>query len=317
MLLNIKNNFKFIHLNSFLDIVNKYQYFIFDCDGVVWRESKVMENCVETIKILMSKNKQIFFLSNTNRSSRYDMQEKFNKICGLEIDFKNIYTSSYLTAKYISELNQGIENLYVVGSAGLERELEEKGFKIYGGAKNKNIKYIEDFNSSRLEELEIDENIQACVVGYDDAFNYFKIAYASHIIHKTGLFFGTNYDRFTKVGNKFSPGTNTFISALEGCTDKKAQVVTKPDPRSLSIIMSDHGIDLNLNREKILMIGDNMNTDILFANNNKIDSLLVLTGVTSEENILKIESEWNEVDVENNYSKITAANFPKYVLKSF
>ena len=34
------------------------------------------------------------------------------------------------------------------------------------------------------------------------------------------------------------------------------------------------------------MIGDNLSTDILFANNSGIDSLLVLSGVTSAEKAL-------------------------------
>lgn len=307
---------KFNFLNSFIDITHKYEYFIFDCDGVIWRESNILQSTVDAIKKLQSEDKKIFFLSNTNKSSRYDMQEKFKQKCGLEINFKNIYTSSYLTSKYISENYPSIKNLYLIGSAGLERELEEKGITIYGGSTNKNIKYIENFTSDILEELEVDQNIHACLCGYDDKFNYFKICYAAHVIHKTGLFFGTNYDRFTRSKNKIAPGSYTFISALEACSEKKAEIVTKPDPRSLNIIFEEHGLNLDFNREKILMIGDNMNTDILFANYNKIDSILVLTGVTSEENLKTLELLYTEntTQIEDH---LNSNKIPTYILKEF
>lgn len=290
-------------ISSIKEISSQYDFFIFDCDGVIWKENFIFKEAVEAIKYLQEEKKNVFFLSNTNRWSKTDLQEKLKK-CGLDIDHKNIYTASYLISKYIAENFSHIKHLYLIGGEGLEKELTEKGFTIYGGPEEKNIKKIDNFVSSEIEKIEVDENIQACLCGFDEKFDYFKLTYGGQVILNTGLFFGTNYDRRVRIGNKYSPGSYTFIAALEAFTERKAQIITKPDPRSLGVIMSDHGFDLSSSREKMLMIGDNFNTDIQFANNNKISSLLILTGITTEEEAKLAFKESKD-------------NLPTYVIKKF
>jgi len=304
MLSNNNLDNKLLRIESFYHIIDKYDYFVFDCDGVIWTENEILSSTVKAIQKIIEKNKKVFFLSNNNKISRIDFQDKFKSKCGLDISYKFIYNSSFLISKYISENYPEIKHVYVIGKSGIEKELEEKGIIVYGGSDNKNIKYIENFSEEDLDKLEINENIQACLCGYDDKFNFFKLTYAMNVINKTGLFFGTNQDRKLKRGNNFIAGSYTFISALETCTEKKAQIVTKPDPRSLEIIMSDHNINLKENRERILMIGDNLKTDISFANNNNIDSLLVLTGVTREEDLEKLKRD----------PELNSLFIPKYVL---
>jgi ribonucleotide monophosphatase NagD (HAD superfamily) len=84
---------------------------------------------------------------------------------------------------------------------------------------------------------------------------------------------------------------------------QKAEIITKPDPRSLNIIMDDHSVDKE-NLNKFIMICDTWYTDILFAQNAGIDSLLVFSGNTKEE----------EFETLKNTNSLTAK--PTYTLKS-
>jgi len=283
-------NCNYQKLKSFDEIIDKYDYFIFDCDGVIWKDNEFIDSSIRTIKLLKQKDKKVFFLSNTNKFSRFDLQQKINKNSDLNIEFEVIYTASYLVSKYISDSYPDLKNLFVIGGQGLVNELEQKGIEVFGGPENKKIKYIENFSNGNIDQLLIDENIHGCICGYDESFNYFKMVYASQVILKSGLFFGTNYDNHVKIGDKLCPGSYCFISSIETCTNTKAQIVTKPDPRSLKIIMKDHNIDYESNRDKILMIGDNLKTDIAYAFNNKIDSMLILTGVTSSSDLKNLDS---------------------------
>lgn len=72
------------------------------------------------------------------------------------------------------------------------------------------------------------------------------------------------------------PGNGTFVAALEKCSGRKATVVGKPNPFCIDLVLENH----NITRDKILFIGDNLQTDIMFSNKSNISSLLVLTGVT-------------------------------------
>lgn len=57
----------------------------------------------------------------------------------------------------------------------------------------------------------------------------------------------------------------------------------KPSPLLLEIIMRDHNLDPNLT----VMIGDRLDTDIAFGQAGGLSTILVLSGVTKEEEVLK------------------------------
>jgi len=293
-----------IFLDSVDPILANYDHFIFDCDGVVWREKTIIPECVEFIRSLIKINKKVYFLSNTNRLSRKDLQNKIEKLCNLDIPLENIYNSSYLISKFIQTNHKEIKNVYLIGEEGLEKELEAHGLNIFGGPTNKNMelneKIINNFSHEKVHDIKVDPRIDACVCGFDQYFNYFKLVYGTFVINKTGVFFGTNYDRHIRVGDRLAPGTYSFISSLETSTGKNAVIVSKPDPQNLKIIAKDHNIESN---DRILMVGDNLNTDIEFAINSGIDSILVLTGITSEDTLNKYE--------------LKNGNVPTYVIKHF
>ena len=75
------------------------------------------------------------------------------------------------------------------------------------------------------------------------------------------------------------PGFGSLLSSIETAADKKAIITGKPNKFALECILDDHKIEMS----KTLFIGDNMETDILCANSAGMDSALVFTGVTREE----------------------------------
>lgn len=273
-------------IKNFKQLAEKYDNFIFDLDGVLWRGNEILKNSIEAIKTLRkTQNKKVFFLTNSNKSTRKHIQNKMNQN-GLDLEnTKLIYSSSYILSNYIRETFPQLKKVYVIGREGLITELKSFDFEVFGG-------YEDDFKKTSLNEtakIEVNSEIEACVCGFDDEINYFKIFYAMQIINKTNKFFGTNYDKYVNIAGRKAPGTYSLIASLETCTEKKATVVSKPDPRSLEIIFRENNIEVSeAQKGKTLMIGDNMNTDIKFANNAGVHSLLVFSGVTSEQKFFGI-----------------------------
>jgi len=279
-----KPNQKLKHLNNFREIIERYEYYIFDMDVVVWMENRILQDCVDTIKILIKQNKKVYFLTNNNRHTRKELLEKLIKagiteLCKEINDPKCILNASYLLASYIKNHLREIKKIYLIGTESFKQTLEEEGFIVVGGKMHseKSFKINEAENFSD----EIEENFDACVSGFDDEINYYKLAYATHVIMQTKKFFGATKDSCYLVNNKRFPSSVGIIKLLETTTDIQATIISKPDPRSLETIMETHGID-KINKNQILMIGDNLHTDIEFANNGGIDSLLVFTGMTEE-----------------------------------
>ena len=61
----------------------------------------------------------------------------------------------------------------------------------------------------------------------------------------------------------------------------------KPDAFCFDLLRKQHNVkDVPLS--KWLMVGDNLETDIMFGNKCGIDSLLVLSGVTSAEKAIRL-----------------------------
>ncbi len=78
----------------------------------------------------------------------------------------------------------------------------------------------------------------------------------------------------------------SMVGAIKGCTGKEPVLVGKPSP-----FMADYlSGKLGVSKERILVVGDNLNTDILFSVNSGLIGCLVLTGVTTEKTLLSQEN---------------------------
>lgn len=68
---------------------------------------------------------------------------------------------------------------------------------------------------------------------------------------------------------------------IETTSRKKATITGKPNVFCFENILKEH----NLQPSDLLFVGDNLKTDIKFANRAGVDSFLVLTGVTRRESL--------------------------------
>ena len=85
-------------------ILEKYTYFLFDCDGVIWNQHKVIDGAVDLIKLLKKLNKKVFFVTNNSTRSRKVVFEHAEKLGfnedGDTISLEQFYPASYVTALY-------------------------------------------------------------------------------------------------------------------------------------------------------------------------------------------------------------------------
>jgi ribonucleotide monophosphatase NagD (HAD superfamily) len=78
-----------------------------------------------------------------------------------------------------------------------------------------------------------------------------------------------------------------MVAMVETCSGRKAQVIGKPSKTLVDLIVHQYGLD----RARTCMVGDRLNTDIQFGLNGGVSTLLVLTGVTSEEELLSPDND--------------------------
>ena len=128
-----------------------------------------------------------------------------------------------------------------------------------------------------------DVNPDYVVVGETRTYNFEKIEKAIELVNKGAKLIGTNPDITGPTERGIMPATGSLISPIEIATGKKAYFVGKPNP-----LMLRHGLKmLNCHSNEIAFVGDRMDTDIIAGIESNIDTVLVLSGVTSREDIDK------------------------------
>jgi len=229
---------------------------ILDLDGVVYRGKQAIPKSDSAVRIFEEKGIKIFYLTNAATRSRAD-RVKYLKEYNIHTDVRHVYTSGYATAKYIHE-NISNPRVFYVCDAGLGTELFELGIPV-----------VEHFNA----------NVVA--VGLKKRATYHELTKATDAIFSGATFVATNTDPAYPYENTKKPGAGALVKFVEATTQIKPIVAGKPNTYILDYILKEH----NLEKEKTLIVGDNLYTDILMANKNEMPSALLLSGMHKREDI--------------------------------
>ncbi|MFL7812784.1 MAG: HAD-IIA family hydrolase [Anaerolineales bacterium] len=238
----------------------EYRALLLDGDGVLWKADQPLPGVQELFNFLAEREIPWALLTNNNGHPVGEFIDRFTQY-GIQAGRKAIFTSSTVTADYLQEKYGRGASLYVIGMQGLIEALEEAGFEIALG---------EDM--PRLPA-------SAVVAGMDLDLNYQKIITAMRLILDGADFVATNTDRNYPRPDGIYPATGVVTGAIQGATGVEPYVVGKPYPAIFKAALEELGAA----PEETLMVGDQLDTDILGANQAGIDSALVLTGVTTRQ----------------------------------
>ncbi|KAL7451985.1 hypothetical protein ACHAWC_003730 [Mediolabrus comicus] len=278
--------------NEVLDYLddNAIQNYLFDCDGVLYRGTDPMPSASQAIQQLIKKDKQVFFVTNNAASTRAELKSKLEKVLRCEGVLKEemMIGSAFVAGQYLKPrlLKQNGEKarVHVIGTSGLCSELKNAGFDISGGQDP--IDTPSGMSRDELAAYTFPEGkIDALVIGLDNDFNYRKLCIATVLLQRNpdALLVATNMDAFDLVGydSRHLPGNGALVSAVEMASGRRSINVGKPSSTLSELIMDVYG----LKPEETMMIGDRLDTDIKFGNENKMHSALVLTGCTTSSDI--------------------------------
>lgn len=246
----------------------------------------LIDGIPETLQKLRDLGKKMFFVTNNSTKSRAGYKKKFDGL-GLDIPSEEIFSSSFAAAAYLEQtkFKESGKKVYIIGEVGICEELDLIDIPWIGGPLD-NDKAPDMGPGGMLHQ---DKDVGAVIVGFDRTVNYYKIQYAQLCINENEKceFIATNLDAVTHLTDAQEwAGNGSMVGAIKGCTGQEPTVVGKPSP-----LMIDYLCDkLSLERHRICMVGDRLDTDVLFGTENGLQSLLVLSDVTSEEKLLSEEN---------------------------
>lgn len=263
-------------VERFLD---KYDDFLFDCDGVIWQGGELLPHVAETLAMLRARGKRLVFVTNNSRKSRRQYVAKFASL-GMVVDRDEVFGSSYSAAVYLREVVQfpADKKVLIVGESGMEEELTEAGIAWVGGTTNSGVPSTDE----HLNKLAYDPSVGCVLCGLDTSISYYKIANALiHLQHKQTLFLATNLDATLPTNGQLLPGAGTIVSTLAYSSGRTPLALGKPAPAMLRCIQAKFQFD----PARACMVGDRLDTDVAFGLQGGLGTLLVLSGVSGREEL--------------------------------
>ncbi len=264
---------------------------IIDMDGVLWHGENPIDGLVEFFHEL--RRIAMPFVLATNNASLTQQQyiAKLAKM-GVTVSADEILTSSMATASYLaSHQASDKQRVFVIGEDGLRKPLLEQGFIL-----------TDLYQVNQPEKGIIDQGADIVVSGLDRQLTWDKLATATLNIRAGAAFYATNSDTTlpTELGEVM--GNGGTIAALEAATGITAISIGKPEP----ILYQQALTILGTTADTTVAIGDRLNTDILGAVNAGMRSILVLTGVSSEQDIeeLNYQPTWVMDDIKEITQKL-------------
>ena len=230
---------------------------LFDMDGVLYRGNSALPTVNELLAFLAER--QVAYACITNNASR--TREQFSaklQMMGIAVPAERIVTSATATSVWLRSRAPRGTTIYMVGMDGLREALFGDGY----------------FVEQRSEGAGRPDYV---VVGADFEVTYAKLRAACLAIRAGATFVGTNPDTTYPTEEGLVPGVGALILALEAASDRRALIIGKPERAMFDAALQMLGVP----NAEALVVGDRLNTDILGASRAGIPAVMVLTGVST------------------------------------
>lgn len=268
--------------------IEKFDVYLFDCDGVLWSGDHLFEGTVEVLELLRGKGKQVIFVTNNSTKSRADYKKKLIAM-GIPATEEEVFGSAYSAAIYISRilsLPADKRTVFVLGESGIETELTSENVNHIGGTDPMLRRDMtpEDYVSV-ASGAALDSSVGVVLAGLDFHVNYLKLSLAYAYLQRGAVFLATNIDSTLPSSRALFPGAGAISAPLIKMVGRDPVALGKPSQAMMDAIEGKFHFD----RKKTCMVGDRLDTDIKFGIDGGLGgTLAVLTGVMRKEDLEKV-----------------------------
>lgn len=250
---------------------------IFDLDGVVYRGNQARSGIKELLKLLENRGLTFHFLTNTSSKTSQDIATRLRNL-GLVIPPSKITTAAEISISYLKNKYKNEVPIFTIGGgSGLIEVMKQSG--------------IEQISIEKIKKEEIDNLVKSyhscCpfLIGWTDVYNYEFASLALQLGSCISEVYSTDNGRFFTTEKGILPGT-AWVSASIGCMFHKDPVgLGKPNRLSVEYVLNKIGKKSN----KVLMIGDSVDTDISAGNVVGCNTVLLLGGITLAGELINLD----------------------------
>jgi len=228
-----------------------------DMDGVLVHEGEPVPGAPEFVNRMKESGKPFLILTNNSIYTPRDLQARLARM-GFDVPEQSIWTAALATAQFLADQRPG-GTAYVIGEAGLTTAMHEIGYIL------------------------TDADPDYVVLGETRTYSFEAITRAIRLINNGARFIATNPDPTGPSNEGALPATGAVAALISKATGAEPYFIGKPNPlmmRSALNAVDGHS-------ESTAMVGDRMDTDIIAGLEAGMETILVLTGVTTADEVTR------------------------------
>lgn len=251
-----------------MDLLTSVRGFIIDMDGVLWHGDQPQSGLQAFFQTLRDV-KMPFILATNNAMATAEQYRSKLAAMGVIVELHEILTSGMATAVYFARhYPPQSTRVFVIGDNGLRQPLIEQGFTL-----------------TDLDQIDDETGAHIVVCGLDKKLSWDKLATAALNIQRGAAFYGSNADTTLPTERGFVPGNGATLAALQAATGVVPVTLGKPEPFIYQLALEWLGVE----PDGIVAIGDRLDTDILGAVRTGIRSLMVLSGISTRDDLIGLD----------------------------
>lgn len=228
-------------------LISDFDAVFFDLDGTLYEGSKKIPGANSIVNYFRNIGKKVFFTTNNSTKTRKQIYERLVKL-GIDVELNEVLTSGYIAANYA--IKNEMKDIFIFGSANLIHEFQNMGIIVN-----------QDTDAENL------------LIGYDPAMTYEDLSRAVRVAMHAKYIMACNKEKvYPGEGGLLFPGCGAMVAPVEWCSGRVSDlVIGKPNTIMIDYITELH----NIEKSRVLVIGDTYESDVAMAKNSGALSILI------------------------------------------
>ena len=239
-----------------------YDVAVLDLDGVVYRGREAVPGAPEALNAAQAAGMHLAFVTNNASRPPATVGEHLRSL-GVEADDADVVNSAQAAARLLAARLEPGSRVFLIGGEGLELALRERDL---------------------VAVTRVEDDPVAVVQGYGPDLPWKQIMAGATLVHDGLPWVASNTDLTIPTASGVAPGNGALVRLIADFADREPEVAGKPQKALFEETLDRVG------GERPLVVGDRLDTDIEGGVAIGWDTLLVLTGVTGLEELVRATS---------------------------
>ena len=236
--------------------------FLLDMDGTIYLGDEIFDGTLDFLNWVKESGGRYMFLTNNSSKSVDKYIEKLDKM-GIVAHKEDFTTSAQATGLYLQKHNK-TDKIYVFGTESLKEELSLYGLNITD---------------------ELADDIDCLVMGFDTELTFQKLEDASILLGRGVDYIATNPDWVCPTEYGYVPDCGSVAQMLFNATKRKPKFIGKPEATMVELAVEKSGFT----KQQSVLLGDRLYTDIASGYNAGIDTMLMLSGESTMDDLREFD----------------------------